>query len=370
MKKWMLGLYAIVIAVGAVGFIAAKKQTNVSASTEIKPIANVTRVKFAGCSTAKTPVGKILCAVQDFEATLTPEQLAAVQFKYEKENAIKWSNLPCVDACHIGLKFSTLTDKQRAAAMALVATASGKTPNEGFSEINQIIAADDIMKTTPAAARNSYSSGNYYIAFLGTPSATGTWQLQFGGHHLAVNQTYSNGVVTGSTPSFVGVEPQTFVSEGKTYVPIGDEQETIAAMIGGLDTAQLTAAKLPRRFNDVIMGPRANGQFPDTKVGLPVSSLNAKQKTLIMNAIKRWVLDVDDATAADIIAAYTKELNNTYIAFSGSGKFDRPADYARIDGPGIWLEFACQAAVVGTGQVHYHTVWRDHKKDYGNNFTF
>lgn len=360
----------MIIAVGAVGFISAKKQTSLSASTEIQPIANVERVKFAGCSTAKTPVAKVLCAVQDFEATLTPEQLAAVQFKYEKENAIKWSNLPCVDACHIGLKFSSLNDKQRAAALALVAIASGKTPNEGFSEITQIIAADDVMKTTPAAARNSYSSGNYYIAFLGTPSATGTWQLQFGGHHLAVNQTYSNGVVTGTTPSFVGVEPQTFVSEGKTYVPIGDEQETIAAMIGGLDTAQLAAAKLPRRFNDVVMGPRANGQFPDTKVGLPVSSLNAKQKTLIMNAIKRWVLDVDDATAADIIAAYTKELNNTYIAFSGSGKFDRPADYARIDGPGIWLEFACQAAVVGTGQVHYHTVWRDHKKDYGNNFTF
>lgn len=370
MKKWILSVYAIVIAIGVAGFVATKTETNTSASTEIKTLTPVSPVKFAGCSTTKTPVGKILCAVQDFEATLTPEQLTAVQFGYEKENAVKWSNLPCVDACHIGLKFSSLNDKQRAAALALVATATGKTANEGFSEISQIMAADDIMKMTPAAARNSYSSGNYYIAFLGTPSATGTWQLQFGGHHLAVNQTYSNGLVTGSTPYFEGVEPQTFVSEGKTYVPIGDEQETVAAMIGGLDTAQLTAAKLPRRFNDVVMGPRANGQFPDTKVGLPVSSLNAKQKTLIMNAVKRWVLDVDDATAATIIAAYTKDLNNTYIAYSGSGKFDRPADYARIDGPGIWLEFVCQAAVQGTGQVHYHTVWRDHKKDYGNNFTF
>ena len=173
MNKWILSLYALIMAVGIAGFIAAKKTTTVSASTEIKTLAPVAPLKFAGCATVKTPLGKVLCAVQDFEATLTPEQLAAVQFPYERENAIKWSNLPCVDACHIGLKFSSLSDKQRTAALALVAIATGKTENEGFSEVTQIMMADDKMKLTPAGQRISYSSGNYYIAFLGTPENGG-----------------------------------------------------------------------------------------------------------------------------------------------------------------------------------------------------
>ena len=151
---------------------------------------------------------------------------------------------------------------------------------------------------------------------------------------------------------------------------MADEQASVAAMIGGLDSTQLAAAKLSRTFNDVIIGPRANGQFPATKVGLPVSALNAKQKALIIAAMKRWVLDIDDKTGAEIIATYTKELNDTYIAYSGTGTFTKPTDYVRIDGPGIWLELVVQTAVNGNNEIHFHTVWRDHRHDYGNNCTF
>ena len=36
----------------------------------------------------------------------------------------------------------------------------------------------------------------------------------------------------------------------------------------------------------------------------------------------------------------------------------------RIDGPGVWIEFSVQNGIVMSG-VHYHSIWRDHIRDYG-----
>ena len=67
------------------------------------------------------------------------------------------------------------------------------------------------------------------------------------------------------------------------------------------------------------------------------------------------------------------ELNDTYIAYSGSatGKsgdassfLTKNADYVRIDGPSVWIEFICQNGVVYREGIHYHSVFRDHKRDY------
>jgi hypothetical protein len=35
----------------------------------------------------------------------------------------------------------------------------------------------------------AFGEDEYYLAFVGTPSSTEPWMLQFGGHHLAINLT-------------------------------------------------------------------------------------------------------------------------------------------------------------------------------------
>ncbi|MGI4886945.1 MAG: DUF3500 domain-containing protein [Janthinobacterium lividum] len=322
----------------------------------------------SSCASATTPVAKVLCAIDAFKATLTTTQQAAVQFDYLQANAIKWSNLPCGAQCREGLQFSTLTTAQVAAAKAVVAAATGTVSDEGYSEAMQILAADDVLQAT--AGGSTYSSGNYFIAFVGTPSLTGTWQLQFGGHHLAVNTTYKNGVVAGATPVFEGVEPKTWTTNGVTYAPLASEQATMAAMLGSLTTAQLASAKLGQTFSDVVLGPNNDGKFPATKVGVAVSTLSTAQQALVLAAMKPWVTDTDDVTAATLLATYQSELANTYIAYSGNATLANNADYVRIDGPSVWIEFVCQSGVVYQNQIHYHSVWRDHTRDYGNSFTF
>lgn len=81
----------------------------------------------------------------------------------------------------------------------VIAAAAGTTVNEGYSKFSQINAADDVPIILGGGS--GYSSGKYIIAFLGTPSATGTWMLQFGEHDYAQNITFSNGAVVSGTPS-------------------------------------------------------------------------------------------------------------------------------------------------------------------------
>lgn len=339
------------------GKITVTVGSNTATSTDDFTVTTTT----TDCSTATTVAAKVACLAEAFKATLTATQIASLQISFTKANAIKWSNLPGGVSIRNGIEFSTLTATQLAAANAVIAAASGTTADEGFSEFTQIRAADDYLGTLGGGG---YSAGKYIIAFLGTPSTTGTWMLQFGGHHYAQNITFNGGNVVSITPSHQGVEPTSWTSNGLTYAPLKAEYDAMKAMLASLSAAELTSAKLSATFSDVLLGPNKDGQFPATKQGLAVSSLTNAQKQLVLNAMKPWLQDADDATGAAMLALYESELNSTYIAYSGNATLTVNADYVRIDGPSVWIEFVCQSGVVVKNQIHYHTVFRDHTRDY------
>jgi hypothetical protein len=331
------------------------------------------------CKSLETQTAKVVCAAEAFLATLTDEQKAEVLLDLTQENAVIWSNLPVTFVPRNGIYLGSLDATQLAAAEALIKTVTGTAANEGYSESMQLRMADDILKASGGMqggpSRNTatdveeYSSGSYFLAFLGTPSTTDTWILQFGGHHLAFNITYKAGEVVGATPKFTGTEPKVWTTADAAYAPLADEHDTLVAMLASLDETQLATAKLSQSFGDILLGPDADGQFPASKDGLAVSDLSDEQKALILAAIKPWI-DVDDETAAALLATYEEELNETYIAFSGDNGLTNHGDYVRIDGTSVWIEFICQDGIVYGDQIHYHTVWRDHNRDYGAEFTF
>ncbi|MEF2279610.1 DUF3500 domain-containing protein [Deinococcus sp. YIM 134068] len=155
-----------------------------------------------------------------------------------------------------------------------------------------------------------------------------------------------------------------------TYAPLYQEQQALVAMLAGLDSTQLASAKLSQTFSDVLLGPGEDGEFPTTKSGLAVSGLSTAQKALVLAAIAPWVQDVDDTTAAALLAIYEDELDSTFVAYSGNASLSSNADYVRIDGPSVWIEFVCQSGIVYRNEIHYHTVWRDHTRDYGASYSF
>lgn len=312
------------------------------------------------CSSATTQVEKVVCAAEAFMATLSTSQQSTVVLDLNKTNAAKWSNLPGGVSIRNGIEFSTLTSEQLAAAKNVIEIAAGTTENEGYSEFSQINAADDVLGDQ---AGSTYSSGEYIIAFLGTPSTTGSWMLQFGGHHYAQNISFENGEVVSSTPSHQGIEPKSWTSSGTTYAPMQQEHDAMAAMLAALSASELSSAKLSGTFSDVALGPGEDDNFPSTKVGLKVSNLTSAQKTLVLAAIEPWTQDVDDETGTAMLEIFESELDDTYIAYSGNAALANHADYVRIDGPSVWIELVCQSGVVFS-EIHYHAVYRDHSRDY------
>ncbi len=325
-------------------------------------------IEVTTCASA-TGIAKIICLAEAFKGQLDATQLATVQRTYSKTEAQKWSNLPqaLVQSAYkrIGLNFSSMTTTQIQYAKALIKEVSSTMTNEGYDEIQQIINADEYLNVNGGGS--TYGAANYYIAFLGTPATTGTFEIQFGGHHLAVANTYTNGVLVGATPSFRAVEPfTTFTWNGKSNQPLQQEQVTFSTMLTGLSSANLTAAKLSSTYSDLVVGPQKDAAFPATASGVKGSNLSADEKALVLNSIKTYVYDVDDVNAAAIMTKYTNELDNTYISYSGTTAMTTRNDYVRIDGPSVWIEYSCQGGIVLSG-THPHSVWRDKTKDYGGN---
>jgi Protein of unknown function (DUF3500)/Secretion system C-terminal sorting domain len=331
---------------------------------------------ITGTQNTASPVSvpDVVTAALAFKATLTTAQQATLEQTYTTTLARKWSNLPCGSGCRNGIQFATLTAAQLTAALAVIQAATGTGSNNGYEEFLAIRAAEEALQA--AAGGSNYDEGLYWISYLGTPSATGAWMLQFGGHHYASNISFNNGHVIGATPYFMGVEPTTYTVNGTTYAPMEDEITAFRNMLASLTTAQFNTAKLTTTFSDCLMSPgESNGNtntMPATKVGLVCSGLTTAQQDLIVAAMQNYVSDLDATTAASLMALYTSELNDTYIAFTGSATVGSAStflstntNYVRIDGPHVWIEFVCQTGVVFPSQIHYHTVWRDHVSDYG-----
>lgn len=313
-----------------------------------------------------TGTAKVVCLAEQLKSTLSAAQIATLQLDYSLTDAKKWSNLPqaLANPKRIGLQFGTLNSTQLAAAKELLRAATSGIANEGYAEITSIMAADDYLLANGGGS--SYGAGNYYMAFLGTPSTTGTWELQFGGHHYALANTYKDGVLVGGTPAFRASEPtSTFTQDGVTHQPVNQERAAFVAMLTGLSSAELSTATLSSTFSDILLGPGKDWQFPTTKQGLRVGTLSAEKKNLVLEAIKTYVQDLDEANAATVLAKYTAELDQTYLGHSGTTSMVTRNDYVRLDGPSLWLEWSTQGGIVIRAETHPHSVWRDRSGDYG-----
>jgi hypothetical protein len=188
-------------------------------------------------------------------------------------------NAPAFSFTHwLRLSLKSMTTVQRDAALALLKTVLSPM---GYEKVSEIRMADDDFKTNgskrgpggggrppgsggppppgfggpppgdqgpppggggprgpggrpPFDSNNMFGSDLYYISFLGKPSTTQPWMLQFGGHHLALNITIagSRGVMT---PSLTGAQPATFKVNGETIRPIGRESDKALALLQSLD---------------------------------------------------------------------------------------------------------------------------------------
>lgn len=309
-------------------------------------------------------------AAQSFYSTLGSSQQGSVQLPWDLATARRWSNLPASFVSRNGVSWGSLGTAQKTAATSLVSTALGAT---GLALWQGLQAADDYLAANGGGS--SYGSGNYYIAFLGTPSASGFWVLQLTGHHLTYNIAF-NGSVKSPTPLFLGVEPKgAFTVNGATYDPMAAQRTAMAEL--GAALAAYPGALLSGTYSDLLFGANGSGgidgtypkSYPSgiTGRGVLYTSLSTTDQAKVKAAIQSYVNTQASEYASDLLSAYLSDsaLAQTYLAYAGGGNVTTNGSYLRVDGPRVWIEFSVQRGVIFSSDIHYHSIWRDKSGDYG-----
>ncbi|MCW2790699.1 MAG: hypothetical protein JWP56_3002 [Aeromicrobium sp.] len=301
-------------------------------------------------------------ATAAFLATLNDDEKATATYDFsDNQSRQTWSNFPASTVPRKGIALSALSDKSKAAALAVVQTMLSA---DGYSQVEAVQKADDWLKDNSDGGNSDFGDENYYLAVYGTPSTSDSFMVQFGGHHVARNYTY-NGTTASITPSFTGTEPKTFTVGNTTVEPMKEKADTAFAVFDSLSSDVEAKAKLSATLDDILMGPGVDsGEFPKSE-GVKVGDLTAAQKRLVLAAIAAWVNDAAPGEAASLMKTYESQLDDTYIAFANTDTVDGESTYLRIDGPRVWIELV-NTRSRSTPNVHYHGVYRDKNDDYGS----
>jgi len=336
---------------------------------------------------------RIVSAAATLLASLDDASRAKVRFPFSGPQRTRWSNFPSGIFQRQGLRLGDLTPNQRAAVMRLLQAALS---GPGYQKVVNIMEGDDALRRTdggngpgrggrggpppgsqpPSVAgstqgtagpgRGSPGGGvvfgrdEYYLAILGTPSATAPWMLQFGGHHLAINLTMG-GNQASMTPSLPAAQPATYTIEGRTVRPLGAENDKSFALINALDAPQRSQAILNYRVADLVLGPGEDGRTIQPE-GIRASALRPAQQDMLLELIREWAGIMNDAYGVSRMAEIKASLPDTSFAWSGPTT-NGSAAYFRIQGPRLVIEYAPQGGV-----DHIHTIYRDPTNDYGARF--
>ena len=326
---------------------------------------------LAQSSSAAEATNRITAAAQALLATLDDAGRAKVQFPFEGPQKTRWSNLPSGVFQRQGLRLGDLTPPQRAAVTTLLQAALS---TQGYQKVQDIMQGDEVLRQSegatgrggPGRGRGGPGGGGggvvfgreeYFLAFLGTPSATAPWMLQFGGHHLAINLTMG-GSGASMTPSLPAAQPASYAIEGRTVRPLGAENDRAFALINALDSTQRSQAVLNYRVADLVLGPGQDGRTIQPE-GIRAASLTASQQTMLLDLVREWAGIMNDAYGSVRMAELKTNLPQTYFAWSGPTT-NGSAAYFRVQGPTLVIEYAPQSGV-----DHIHTIYRDPTNDYG-----
>ncbi|SPE56924.1 conserved exported hypothetical protein [Verrucomicrobia bacterium] len=314
---------------------------------------------FAQTSPAMGEATKRIAATANkFLASLGESQRAKVVYDFKDEAQRKrWSNFPTGIFRRAGLRMGDLAQPQREAALAVLAAALSP---QGYQKVLEIVEGDEVLKKAEGG-RLIFGRDEYYVSFLGQPSPTEPWMIQFGGHHLGLNITLAGEQGT-LAPSHTGAQPAIYELEGKTVRPLGREIDKAFALISSLDEAQRKQAILGFQMHDLVLGPGRDGQMIQPE-GIKGLALTEKQREMLLDLASEWTGIMHEAVAKAKMDEMKRNIAETWFAWSGPTEKGSAA-YFRIQGPTVIIEYAPQR-MGGEPTKHIHTIYRDPSNDYG-----
>jgi hypothetical protein len=309
-----------------------------------------------------------VAAAEAFLGALDEEGRAGAVYPFDSAQRANWSNLPSGIFQRAGARLGDLTSEQHDFAMAVLSAAFSE---DGYQMVQDVMQGDQMLLEPPQGQGRGrggrggrggggvvFGADEYYLAFVGTPSASERWVLQFGGHHLAVNLTLVGSRAT-LAPSHTGAQPAEFTVETRTVRPLGEEVDLAFTLMSSLNAAQREQAVLDYDVADLVLGPGATGRTIEPE-GLRASELNGEQQAILLDLANEWAGIAAATFAESRMDELRQNIADTWFAWSGPTT-EGSAAYFRVQGPTLLIEYAPQGGV-----DHIHTIYRDPTNEYGD----
>lgn len=272
-------------------------------------------------------------------------------FSFGDAERFRWQYTP---GRRRGVALSDMDAPARQRAMALME--SGLSAH-GFETATSIIRLEPVLRAIEERAGRAGSerrdAGHYWFSVFGDPSSDAPWAWRVGGHHLCLHFTVVDGAVA-VTPLFFGANPARVPSgEHAGLRVLAAEEDLARAFLDCLDDGLRSRAVVsPHAPSDILTTNQVRAEIAAVPTGLARSGLP-------LDAAQALDALVDHYLGRVRLAVSVRRDDLTF-AWAGSTTVGEGHYYA-IRGDAFLIEYDNTQ----NGANHAHTVWRDVRRDWG-----
>ena len=313
---------------------------------------------------------------------------------------------------HGGLTLGAMTAPQHRLVFRLVASGLSTA---GYVTASTIIGLENVLDqldgfTASFERPRGRDPLMYYTRFFGMPSPAGTWSWRLGGHHVSLNFTIIDGVLSAATPLFFGADPASSPLLGPHPLrPLAGVEDLARELTRSLSEEQRRLAVVtPRAPTDMIGSNRsslADGDQPipltqifrqrfegevdadlhraqarmEASIGVGAADLEAMsftqrpkglaakgmgsgQREMLDALLRLYVERLPEDVADEEAAKFSGDaLDDVHLLWAGGLDPGQP-HYYRLHGPSLLVEYDNSARDAN----HVHTVWRDPRGDFAD----
>jgi hypothetical protein len=295
-------------------------------------------------------------AATQFLSSLSEPQRAKAAFAFTDAERVNWHFIP---RSRRGLSLKEMTPAQRQAGQNLLkSTMSARGLKQSAQIMNEL---ELVLQSIEGSSTRD--PGLYFFSIFGTPGATATWGWRVEGHHVSLNFTIVDGMLTAWTPQFFGANPaEVMQGPHRGLRVLAGEEDRAFQLLHALDASQRQTAVLRSRVpGDIFTGNdrTASRQSPD---GLAAARMTPAQQEMLRDLVAEYAARMVDEIATERMRRIEAAgFDKVTFAWIGGDALHEP-HYYRVQGPTFLIEFDN----VQSGGNHIHSVWRDFNGDFGD----
>ena len=298
-----------------------------------------------------------------FVNSLSGEVKAKTLFTLEDNERFNMNYVPIPRA---GATFHDFNETQKKAALDLLRASLSE---EGFRKSQEIMELEKVLRIIENDDNDKMPDGrprrdplNYHFCIFGNPSKDHPWGWRFEGHHLSLNFTSTDGIISSSTPTFFGTNPGIVRStEYKGKEVLKKEAELGFSLLHSMTGEQLkTVVFTDVAPHDIVTTTKRKVKDVE-QLGISYTALSQTQKKTFIELLDLYMNNYEHEFASGFRDKINKAgIENLTFAWAGSLQPGK-GHYFRIQGPTLLIEYDNTQNEAN----HVHTVVRDLTNDYG-----